>query len=34
MFGSRKILRKEKNAEENCFLMFGVTIKNKKENKI
>ena len=26
MFGSQKVLRKEKNAKENGFLMFGFTI--------
>ena len=34
MFGFRKVQRKEKNAKENDFLMFGCTMKNIKKNKI
>ena len=34
MFGSRKILRKEKIAKENDFFMFGCPMKNIKENQI
>ena len=35
MFGSRKILRKEKkNTKENDFFMFGCPMKNIKENQI
>ena len=34
MFGSRKILRKEKKNGENDFLMFGFNIENKKKNQI
>ena len=34
MFGSRKVQRKEKNAKENDFLMFGCPMKNIKENQI
>ena len=35
MFGSRKILRKEKkNVKENDFFMFGCYMKNIKENQI
>ena len=32
MFGSRKVLRKEKIIKENDFLMFGCSMKNIKEN--
>ena len=31
MFGSRKILRKEKNVKENDFFMFDCPMKNIKE---
>ena len=34
MFGSWKILRKEKNIKENDFLMFNCPMKNIKENKL
>ena len=34
IFGSQKILGKEKNVKKNSFLMFGFTIKNIKENQI
>ena len=34
MFGSPKILRKEKNVKENDFFMFGCPMKNIKENQI
>ena len=34
MFGFQKVLRKEKKAKENDFLMFGYTIENIKENQI
>ena len=32
MFGSRKVLRKEKNDKKNYFLMFDSIIKSFKEN--
>ena len=34
MFGSQKILGKEKNVKKNGFLTFGFTIENIKENQI
>ena len=34
MFVSRKVQRKGENAKENCFLMFGFTMKNMKKDKI
>ena len=34
MFGSQKVLRKEKNTKENDFLIFGCVIKNIKENQM
>ena len=34
VFGSQKILRKEKNTRENDFFMFCCPIKNIKENQI
>ena len=34
IFGSQKILGKEKNIKKNSFLMFGFTIENIKENQI
>ena len=33
MFGSRKILRKEKKIKQNAFLMFGCFMKNIKKIK-
>ena len=32
MFGSQKVLRKEKNGKKNYFLMFDCPIRNSKEN--
>ena len=34
MFGSWKVLRKEKKIKKNGFLMFGFIMKNTKENQI
>ena len=34
LFGSRKILKKDKNTKENDFFMFGCLMKNIKENQI
>ena len=34
MFGSTKVLKKEKNCKENDFLIFGFIIRNTKENQI
>ena len=34
MFGSRKVLRKEKNVKENGFFMFNFIMENMKENLI
>ena len=33
-FGTRKVLRKEKNTRENDFVVFGFTVENIKENQI
>ena len=34
MFGSQKVLRKEKNDKKNGFLIFGFSMGNEKENKL
>ena len=34
MFGSWKVLKKEKTIKKNGFLMFGFIMKNTKENQI